>query len=214
ALARAGDLDAAEQLFLAMPATDVVSWTALVQIYAEAGEVTKANTVFFTTMPCRNVVSWNLLIATNAQGGYLQLAYALLFRMPQESISAWNSILASDHLSPQAASQVFVAMPKRDVTSWTSMLAVYRRSRDKTMVKQLFDEMPERNIVSWNVALSGLATDAGMAKHVFDRMPAWDCVSQNSLLAVYAQNGHLESVSSWFECITEKDSASWDIAIS
>ena len=56
------ELDVARRVFDQMAKRDVVSWTAILDMYVEMGDLKEARRIF-EEMPERNEVSWSAMIA-------------------------------------------------------------------------------------------------------------------------------------------------------
>ncbi|KAK3019725.1 hypothetical protein RJ639_003161 [Escallonia herrerae] len=89
-----GKIDLARRIFHRMEVRDVISWTAILDMYVEMGDLTEARRVF-DEMPVRNTVSWSAMIARYGQSGYTEEAVKLFYRMIQDGFSPNTSCLAS-----------------------------------------------------------------------------------------------------------------------
>lgn len=79
---RKGEIDLARKIFNEMEKRDVVSWTAILDMYVEIEDLTEAHRIF-KMMPERNEISWSLMIATYSQSGFIVEALKLFHEMLQ-----------------------------------------------------------------------------------------------------------------------------------
>ncbi|EFJ26243.1 hypothetical protein SELMODRAFT_16655, partial [Selaginella moellendorffii] len=76
---------------------DIVSWTSMISMYGQIGEVELAKLVF-DSMPLRNEVSWNSMVSVYALNGRYSPAVEILRDMDLEA-SSLNDITFVDILS-------------------------------------------------------------------------------------------------------------------
>ncbi|XP_024515041.1 pentatricopeptide repeat-containing protein At4g02750-like [Selaginella moellendorffii] len=89
------DLEAARELFDAMPDRNVISWTTMLTLYAQSGHVGEAKRIFdHALMPERDVVCWNALLAAYAQAGNTPAATRIFALMPSRNLESTNVMLA------------------------------------------------------------------------------------------------------------------------
>ncbi|XP_058078679.1 pentatricopeptide repeat-containing protein At5g04780, mitochondrial-like [Magnolia sinica] len=99
--AKCGDSDSSLRVFDMMAERDVVTWTALVSAYADAGLLEEAAEVF-QSMQLSGVdpdlISWNTLISGFAQNGESEKALHLLEEMRDRGlkpgVNSWNGIIS------------------------------------------------------------------------------------------------------------------------
>ncbi|XP_073002764.1 pentatricopeptide repeat-containing protein At2g13600-like [Typha latifolia] len=191
----------ARRVFDEMEEKDVVSWTAILDVYAEMGDLKEAHRIL-DEMPKRNEVSWSTMIARYDQNGDASEAIRMFALMLSDgcrpNISCFSSVLSASAnlkymlfgagihchaLKVGFDSNVFVA------SSLVNMYSKCGKSDDAHLV---FDLLPEKNIVSWNSMVTGYSNDGRMekAEQIFGRMPARNIASWNAIISGYAQNGH------------------------
>lgn len=72
---------------------DVISWTAMLTGYANAGDVGVARW-YFDRMPERNMVSWNSMLAGYAKAGKTSDAELLFDEMPHRNVASWSTLIS------------------------------------------------------------------------------------------------------------------------
>ncbi|EFJ13926.1 hypothetical protein SELMODRAFT_121537 [Selaginella moellendorffii] len=148
-----------------MPERSVITWTAIVSVYAQKGYMDEARSLF-EEMPERNAVSWNAMIKAYDSNGFHTEALdafqtMILEGAPPDEITLMTVLSACSHVgSMSRARQVFVTfllMPWRTVISWTGMVSAYAHHGILSEARQAFEAMPWKNLVSWNVVLEAYA---------------------------------------------------------
>nr|XP_010918960.2 pentatricopeptide repeat-containing protein At3g24000, mitochondrial-like [Elaeis guineensis] len=99
--AKSGDLASSRAVFDRMPEKDVVSWTALVNAYADAGLLDEASQVFESMRAngiAPDLISWNALISGFARNGEIDVALHLFEEMtangPKPGANSWNGVIS------------------------------------------------------------------------------------------------------------------------
>ncbi|KAI3503466.1 hypothetical protein L1887_31908 [Cichorium endivia] len=87
-------LELARKIFETMGKRDVISWTAILDMYIEMGNLDEARKVF-DEMPERNEVSWSAMISRYTQKGYTKEAIKLFHQMFKNGITPNSSCLSS-----------------------------------------------------------------------------------------------------------------------
>ncbi|XP_037422324.1 pentatricopeptide repeat-containing protein At2g13600-like [Triticum dicoccoides] len=196
---RMGDADAARKVFDEMDVKDVVSWTALLDVYSESGDLDGARRVL-DAMPERNEVSWGTLIARHEQRGNAAEAVKLYSQMLADgcrpNISCFSSVLSAcasledlrggarihaRSLKMGSSTNVFVS---------SSLIDMYCKCNKCRDAQTIFDTLPQKNIVCWNSLVSGYSYNGKMveAMYLFKKMPARNLASWNTIISGYAQN--------------------------
>ncbi|KAK4743286.1 hypothetical protein SAY87_001287 [Trapa incisa] len=88
--------------------------TALLNMYAKCGNITKARRIFDDLGSRRSTVTWNAMISAYCKEGDLASARELFDMMP---------------------------LPERDVVSWNSMICGYTQNGQSTLAIELFHQM-------------------------------------------------------------------------
>ena len=142
--------------------------TALVDLYAKCGALSKAQLVF-DELPTQNVVSWTALIGGYAQYGHGEKALSCFEKMQQKGLSpdaltyvcilkACSSIKDAQKGSEIHAEIVKHGMLGNDSVLGTALVDMYVKCGAFAKAQQVFDVLPIQNIVSWNVLISGYFT--------------------------------------------------------
>ncbi|XP_024529405.1 pentatricopeptide repeat-containing protein ELI1, chloroplastic-like [Selaginella moellendorffii] len=144
--------------------------TALVSMYGRCGCVDAA-TAAFRAMLVRNLVSWNAVIAANAQNGHGASAVLLFREMSLEGVKP-NSVTLASALEGCAFAgalqqgrtihtlMVGGAAPltsESGVVLWTSLLNMYAKCGTVNDAEGIFHSMACRNIITWNTLLAAYA---------------------------------------------------------
>ncbi|PKI47029.1 hypothetical protein CRG98_032568 [Punica granatum] len=119
------EIEAARKVFDQMNERNVVSWTAMVVGYVNAGDMRKAKGLF-DEMPFRNLTSWNAML--------------------------YGLVRVNDL---KGARKLFDEMPDRNVVSFTTMMDGYAKAGDMASARALFDQSPERDIVASSSLITG-----------------------------------------------------------
>ncbi|KAE8668886.1 putative ATP-dependent DNA helicase HFM1-like [Hibiscus syriacus] len=144
------------KVFDQMETRDVVSWTAILDVYFEMGNLGEARRIF-DEMPKRNEVSWSAIIARCNQYGDNIEALKLFRQMVREGIKPTISCLSSvlcalaSLESLQAGKSIHAHVLKigieEDIFISCTLVDLYS--------KYLFDNMPNRNNISWGALIGG-----------------------------------------------------------
>ncbi|XP_024532391.1 pentatricopeptide repeat-containing protein At1g62260, mitochondrial-like [Selaginella moellendorffii] len=205
----------ARALFDRMPQWSVVSWTALITVYAQGGHLASSRHAF-DSMPERNVVSWTAILAAYTQHGHLEQARGLFSRMPLVDLVAWNSLLAgySQDGNIAAMLDLLSSMPEKDSFTWSSLLAGYARAGNLEKAKEIFAKVPD--VTSWTAMITAhaQASEINAAKNYFDKMPQRTNVSWNAMLAAFAEVGDLENAKGIFHKMPDLSIVSWNTILS
>ncbi|KAM7267625.1 hypothetical protein ACFE04_009791 [Oxalis oulophora] len=202
---RMEEIDLALKVFDKIEEKDVVSWTAILDAYAEIGCLEKARKIF-DSMPVRNEISWSAMITRYSQGGYHLEALKLFSEMIHEgfkpNVSCFASILSVLAIleALQTAQNIHAHVLKiatsRDVFVTTSLIDLYCKCGKPEDGRAVFDSALQKNIVTWNSMVSGYSLNGQMeeAKKFFDDMPVRNNVSWNSLISGYVDLKQFEMV--------------------
>ncbi|KAL1366092.1 hypothetical protein HN51_013989 [Arachis hypogaea] len=221
ALARAGNVHAARQLFDKMPARDSVTWNSMLTCYWQNGLLDHSRALFHA-MPAdiKTVVSWNTMIAGCVQNDMLDDAFRYFTEMPEKNAASYNAMISgfTRFGRMREAQTVFDEMPRRNVVSYTAMIDGYANMGGDggiALAKELFEVMPQRNEVSWTVMISGLVENglSEEAWELFQRMPERNVVATTAMITGFCKEGKVDNARALFEEIRCKDRVSWNIMV-
>ncbi|XAR51891.1 hypothetical protein NMG60_11006680 [Bertholletia excelsa] len=202
---RLGKIDLARKIFDQMEKRDVVSWTAIIDMYVEMGDLRQARRIF-DEMPERNEVSWSTMIARCSQSGNSEEAVELFSQMLKDghspNTSCFPSILCAlaDLKALQAGMNIHGHLSKigleRDVFISSSLINLYSRCGRTEDARLVFDLISNKNFVSWNSMVSGYGLNGQLekAKEVFDLIPEKNSISWNTMISSYFGNEKFDKV--------------------
>ncbi|GLU11309.1 hypothetical protein SLE2022_280640 [Rubroshorea leprosula] len=208
---RMGEIDLARRIFDRMEQRDVVSWTAILDMYVEMGDLGEAQRIF-NEMPERNVVSWCAIIARYSQKGYPKEALKLFCRMFEEgfkpNVSCLSSVLSAlatvENLraGQNIHAQILKTGIDGDIFIDSSLIDFYCKCRETKDGRMVFDSITEKTVVSWNCIVGGYSLNGQMeeARDLFDKMPCRDNVTWSAIIAGYVENKEFDKV---FEVFNE-----------
>ncbi|GMH12726.1 hypothetical protein Nepgr_014567 [Nepenthes gracilis] len=200
-----GETDVARTIFDQMKKKDVVSWTAILDMYADAGDLGEARRVF-GEMPRRNEVSWSAMIARYSQGGYAAEATKLFQQMVQEGLNPNVSCLSCIISALASLKALLVGMNihghavkvglESDAFISSSLIDLYCKCGSIEDGRAVFDSTANRNVASWNSMLSGYSLNGQLeeAKELFEQIPEKNIVSWNAIITGYLENRLLDDV--------------------
>ncbi|KAK8653290.1 hypothetical protein V6N13_127298 [Hibiscus sabdariffa] len=208
---RMREFDLARRLFDRMDTRDVISWTAILDMYVEMGDLRGARRIF-NEMPERNEVSWSAIIARYSQSGDHVEALKLFQQMVQEgfkpTISCFSCILSTlASLENFGAGRNIHAHVKKigiegDVFISSSLVDMYCKCGDTEDGRLVFNSIENKNVVSWNSMLGGYSMNGQMdeAMYLFDNMPTRNNVSWGAIIGGYVEHKQFDKV---FEVFNE-----------
>ena len=146
---------------------DRVIGTALVNMYAKCGALTKAQEVF-EKLPLRDVVSWSALIAGYADEGLGHEALNCFEEMQREGFSpnevtlisvlkVYSSIQAINKSMKIHNEMVDRSLFGKDITLCNALVDMYAKCGAPSKALEVLNDFPVRNVVSWNAVISGYA---------------------------------------------------------
>ncbi|TQE02999.1 hypothetical protein C1H46_011363 [Malus baccata] len=206
-----GEKALARRVFDQMEKRDVVSWTAILDMYVGAGDLREARRIF-DEMPERNEVSWSAMIARYSQSGHPEKALKLFLQMIQSGFIPNRSCLASILSTLATLEALRVGMNihahvvkigfEKDVFISSSLIDLYCKCGETKDGRTAFDSIPEKNVVSWNSMVAGYCLNGQMeeAKELFDSIPAPNNISWNTMVGGYLENKQFDKV---FEVFNE-----------
>ncbi|XP_042490489.1 pentatricopeptide repeat-containing protein At2g22410, mitochondrial-like isoform X2 [Macadamia integrifolia] len=162
--AKRGYLGTARLLFDANLERDVVSWTTMINGYAQNNLPDEALKLFNLMLPSAatpNDVTMVVVLSACSQAGDLSLGKSIHRYIEKKNVDcSLNLMNALMDMYVKcgclaSAKEIFDRMEARDVFSWTTMINGYARDGSLEYARKFFDEIPERNVVSWNAMISG-----------------------------------------------------------
>ncbi|KAL0381739.1 UNVERIFIED_CONTAM: putative pentatricopeptide repeat-containing protein [Sesamum angustifolium] len=160
-------MDYARRTFDRMEEKDVVSWTTILDMYVEMGDLREARRIF-DEMPERNEVTWSAIIARFSQSGNAEEAVRLFQEMVQDRFkpneSCYSSVISAlaslEALQPGMNIHAHVLKIEKNVVCWNSMVSGYSLNGQLAEATKLFNRIPQKNNISWNSLIAGhLAVD-------------------------------------------------------
>ncbi|KAL8154767.1 hypothetical protein AgCh_000211 [Apium graveolens] len=183
--------------------------TALIDMYAKCGEITKARTTF-DNMSNKGIVSWNALINGLAVNGRAKEALEAFFEMKQKGfrpndvtmigvLSACNhGGLVEEGLRWFREMQDLKLTPK--IEHYGCMIDLFGRARCLEKAEKLIESMPyEINEIILSTFLSACldAKDVTRAERILEKTPTWKAWSDDNFILlrnVYALERRWEDV--------------------
>jgi pentatricopeptide repeat protein len=146
---------------------NVLVGTALIDMYAKCGELSKAQDVF-DEIPVRNVVSWTSLISGYSQHGYGQEALCFYDGMIYEGLSpnvvtficvlkACASIGAIEKGNDIHVIILREGMLEKNIALGTALIDMYAKCDALSKAKEVFDALQAHNVISWTALITGYA---------------------------------------------------------
>ncbi|KAK3128369.1 hypothetical protein QOZ80_6BG0460600 [Eleusine coracana subsp. coracana] len=185
---RAWRLDAAREVFDAMPRRDVVSWNSLIAVHARAGAHDKAADAFlelrrrgFRPDP----TSFSTVLSACARMEALELGRCV-HGLAIKTSSSRNVFVGASLITMYAScglgdclERVLEGVDSPNVALWNALVSGLVMNRWVEDARRVFDRMPERNVVSWTAMIKGYVTarEIGRAFELFNLMPAKNSVS-------------------------------------
>ncbi|OIW18120.1 hypothetical protein TanjilG_22318 [Lupinus angustifolius] len=216
-LSRAGNIDAARQLFNETPHKDIVTWNSMLTAYWQNGLLEHSISLFHS-MPAKNVVSYNSIVTACVQNDMLHDAFSYFVSIPEKNVASYNAMISGfvKFGLMKEAQKLFEEMPWPNVVSYTMMIDGYASVEGGIgRARALFDAMPHRNEVTWTVMISGLVENGlcEEAWEVFERMPHKNVVAMTAMITGFCKEGMMEKARTLFEEIRCRDCVSWNIMI-
>ncbi|KAH7445773.1 hypothetical protein KP509_01G023600 [Ceratopteris richardii] len=161
---------------------EIVIGTALVDTYANCGQLKRAEEVF-DELPARNVVSWTALIAGYAQQGHDAKAFKcyeqmLLSGLPPNLVTVVCVLKACSNLGMVNKGQEIHDQVRenglfcKEIVVANAVIEMYAKCNMLQKAQEVLDGLPIRNEVSWNVLMCGYVQhgDDEQAMMCYDRM--------------------------------------------
>nr|XP_043639648.1 pentatricopeptide repeat-containing protein At2g13600-like [Erigeron canadensis] len=202
---RLGETEMARRIFEWMGTRDVISWTAILDMYVEMGDLQEARRVF-DLMPEKNEVSWSAMISRYSQKGYSEEAIKLFRQMVENGISPNSSCLSSainalgNLKALQSGKNIHAHVTKtgrsNDVFVSSSLIDLYGMCGNSKDGRVVFDTVQNKNVVCWNTMICAYSSNGQLeeAKKLFDHIPIRSIGSWNSMVSGYLGNEQYDKV--------------------
>ncbi|KAH7281229.1 hypothetical protein KP509_36G036400 [Ceratopteris richardii] len=229
---KCGSPDDAFMVFRQMETHDVISWTAMIEAYAESGRGREA-LEFFYDMQDKGVkpnrVTFVSALGACASLGDAEEGRAIHFQI--NSLGVPIDVYLGNALiymyekgcDLTAARSVFDEMHVRDSVSWTIMLHAYASSNHAAEALELFRVMQEKKIeldkshfISALDAcglLSNLEVGKELHEQIFKSGLLSDTAVGNALMCMYGRCRALNDACAVFENMHHRDVVSWNAMI-
>ncbi|XP_002974044.2 pentatricopeptide repeat-containing protein At4g02750 [Selaginella moellendorffii] len=205
-----GCVEDALRVFNRLEVRNIFSWSIMVGVYAQLGNLCEARALF-DAMPQRTVVVWNSILSAYTQdrehSHFVENYFSKI--MPEWDVISWNVMISfyAQAGRPEDARNLFDAMPEHTLVSWTALLQAYSFGGHTQAAAYTFSKMPEINSFSWNIMIAEYAAvgDFGGAKRVFDSMPELCRLCCNTMLSACIRAGNIEQAFCLYNVMQERD---------
>jgi hypothetical protein len=148
--------------------TNIVLGTALVDMYAKCGKLSKAQDVF-DSLPVRDAVSWTALIDGYAQHGLFGAHALICSGKMQDEGTAPNAITFASMLKAcgcigslqkgeQIHAQVSIqGLVEKDIVLGNALVDMYAKCGALVKAQEVFDTLPVRDTIAWTALITGYA---------------------------------------------------------
>ncbi|EFJ35256.1 hypothetical protein SELMODRAFT_79341 [Selaginella moellendorffii] len=145
-----------------MPYKDVVAWNAMLQAFADNGDLQSARMIFHQ-IDRPDPASWSAMIAAYAQHGHLDDARRVFDSIParllRRSVVPWNAMLAAIAqlgTAAAAAEALFQRMPQSSVGSWSAVIHACAQNGQGEAALDFFRRMEQRGVEADALAIMGV----------------------------------------------------------
>ncbi|XP_071695919.1 pentatricopeptide repeat-containing protein At2g13600-like [Rutidosis leptorrhynchoides] len=206
---RLDKMEMASRIFEGMKEKDVISWTAILDMYVEMGDLDKARS-FFDVMPEKNEVSWSAMIARYSQKGHAEEAIKLFRQMVESGTSPNSSCLSSVinalanlkalHSGENIHAHITKIGLENDVFVSSSLIDLYGSCGNLKDSRLVFDTVQNKNVVCWNTMISVYSSNGQLeeAKVLFDQITSKSIGSWNSMISGYLRNEQYDKIFEFF----------------
>ncbi|CAH9118808.1 unnamed protein product [Cuscuta europaea] len=192
-----------------------ILFTALLDLYAKSGELTKANYVF-TAMKDKNVITWTALLTGLSQNGRAEDALKLFREMQEENVAANSVTLVGlvyccAHLgSSQKGKSVHAKLVRSgfsfEIVNMTALIDMYAKCGKISVAERVFNTVVDRgDVILFNAMITsyGIHGFGHQAINIYDQM-IYQRVPPNettfvALLAACSHSGLVEEGTYLFE---------------
>lgn len=161
--AKCGSLADARRVLSQMADRDVVSWTAMITVYARYGCAEEA-LALFNEMRRSGIepdhFTFSSLLPVCTDFAVLKLVHEEIIRSGFHSDGFVGNALVDMYAKcgyAKDARDLFDKMPQRNIVSWNAMIAGYVQNGCVNEALKLFQTMPERDEISWTAMIAGYA---------------------------------------------------------
>ncbi|KAL2532245.1 Pentatricopeptide repeat-containing protein [Abeliophyllum distichum] len=199
------------EFLIRMEERDVVSWTAILDMYVEMGDLREARRIF-NEMPERNEISWSMMISRYSQAGSSEEAVKIFSQMVQSGFkpntSCYSSVISAlaslDALEAgkHIHGHVLKVGVEKDIFVGCSLVDLYCKCGNTKDGRLMFDSILEKNVVCWNSMVMGYSLNGQLAeaKELFNQIPNKNNISWNSLISGYVETENFDGA---FEVFNE-----------
>lgn len=208
--AKCGKLSSARKVFNMMAERDVVSWTALVAAYYDAGLLDEAGEVF-ESMQINGVkpdlISWNAMISGLAQNGEIDMALQCFEEMQEKgfkpNINSWNGIFSGCVQNGyfEDALDLFYEMllsKNPNAVTIASILPACLHLRELNLGREMHSFVIKRELTT-NIFVGGSLVNmyskcgrSDYAERVFSQMERKNTAICNEMIAAYVNDGKMK----------------------
>ncbi|XP_024524796.1 pentatricopeptide repeat-containing protein At4g02750 [Selaginella moellendorffii] len=196
------------EFFQELGGRNVISWTALLDSSAQAGDLDCALRVF-EAMPQRDAIAWGSMITALARAGDPDRAKTVFESMPERDLAAWTTMIKAfgDHAdNGRRAEEVYQRMPSHDAVAAAAMITAFAQCGHLRESRALFASIPEWNLDrgSWNTMIAACARYE-RGREVVELLRSMRCegedpdeVSFVAALLAHSHTGMLEAAGALF----------------
>ncbi|CAN4126106.1 unnamed protein product [Withania somnifera] len=220
----------AENLFLAMPAKDVISWNSMMAGYVLAGKYFKVLEVLAELLHLQrtvNYVTFASALAACSDGQLLdegKTIHALVIAHGiHDNLVVGNALVTMYGKCGMMweAKKIFQKMPDRELVTWNTLIGGYTDNKDTLEAVRTFKSMREEdyspNYITLINVLGSCSTETDLQKygmplhgHIIITGFETNEYIRNSLITMYADCGDLLSSSLIFNALLNKTSVTWN----
>lgn len=229
---KCGSLEGAETIYSNMPNQNVVSWSAMIAVYARYGHVNQGLQLF-QQMQLEGVIpnrsTFLSIFAACARQGIMAAAkqiHACILNTRFEADTVLRNGLISMYGkcgSVLDAQKVFYKMSERNIVSWNAMIAVHNEHGQAMDSLQLFRQMVWERFIPNNItfisilsacaSLSDLAEGKWIHGCILESRFELDVVLGTALVNMYGKCGSPEESQRVFDKMLERDTIAWNAMI-
>jgi len=198
---RSGNVNAAETIFNRMSQKNIVTWTAMLTVYAQNGQITNARKLF-DEMPERTTTTYNAMISGYIRNGCnVTKAYELFTSFNERNAVSYAAMIMGLVKARKfdLAEKLYREAPCefRDPVCSNALINGYLKIGEMNEALRVFENVGEskRDVVSWSAVVGGLCRDGRVdyARMLFDRMPERNVVSWSAMIDGYMEKGFFEN---------------------